>query len=197
MIKIHSCLLKNVYTNLFPLYHFFLQSSTLTPPGPRATTNSNPPITEVVWKKSYLRKSLNGDCEWYIHQGFIQTFIMVSKRTNTKDASLVLYPTATRTIRIVPTTSCKMQTKENLNLMRVANMKPRRTRPVSCRYVFGVLPPKDGTPANKLFCSERDSARRSNKAPARARFLEKRKQEVKNICRYCSLVSVISVHLQI
>jgi len=24
MIKIHSCLLKNVYINLFPLYHFFL-----------------------------------------------------------------------------------------------------------------------------------------------------------------------------
>ena len=59
-------------------------------------------------------------------------------------------------------------------------MKPRRTRPVSCRYVFGVLPPMDGTPANRLFCSERDSARRSNKAPARARFLEK-KQKVKHI----------------
>jgi len=56
----------------------------------------------------------------------------------------------------------------------------------------------DGTPANKLFCSERDSARRSNKAPARARFLEKRIREVKNIIfRYHSLVSVISVHLQI
>jgi len=77
-------------------------------------------------------------------------------------------------------------------------MKPRRTRPVSCRYVFGVLPPKDGTPANKLFCSERDSARRSNKAPARARFLEERKWEVKNITfRFYSLVSVISVHVQI
>jgi len=36
----------------------------------------------------------------------------------------------------------------------------------------------EGTPANRLFCSERDSARRSNKAPASARFL-KEKQEVK------------------
>ena len=42
----------------------------------------------------------------------------------------------------------------------------------------------EGTPANKLFCSERDSARRSNKAPARARFLEKIKQKVYSTIKY-------------
>ena len=98
--------------------------------------------------------------------------MMVSNRTSTNEASLVLYPTATRTIKIVPATSWRMYTKESLNLIRVANINPKSTRPVSWRYVLGVLPPMVGTPANKLFCSERDSASRSNKPPARARFLQ-------------------------
>lgn len=41
-------------------YHSFFFSSMDTPPGPSATTKSRPPMTEVVWKKSYLRKSCMG-----------------------------------------------------------------------------------------------------------------------------------------
>lgn len=41
-------------------YHSFFFSSMDTPPGPRATTSSRPPTTDVVWKKSYLRKSCMG-----------------------------------------------------------------------------------------------------------------------------------------
>lgn len=41
-------------------YHSFFFSSMETPPGPRATTRSKPPITDMVWKKSYLRKSCMG-----------------------------------------------------------------------------------------------------------------------------------------
>lgn len=41
-------------------YHSFFFSSMETPPGPRATTSSKPPITDMVWKKSYLRKSCMG-----------------------------------------------------------------------------------------------------------------------------------------
>lgn len=41
-------------------YHSFFFSSIDTPPGPSATTSSRPPMTEVVWKKSYLRKSCMG-----------------------------------------------------------------------------------------------------------------------------------------
>lgn len=41
-------------------YHFFLCSSIETPPGPRDTIISNPPITDNVWKKSYFKKSRNG-----------------------------------------------------------------------------------------------------------------------------------------
>lgn len=48
-------------------YHFFLCSSIDTPPGPRDTTISSPPITDNVWKKSYLRKSLMGLYEGMVH----------------------------------------------------------------------------------------------------------------------------------
>lgn len=41
-------------------HHSFFFSSMDTPPGPRATTSSRPPMTDVVWKKSYLRKSCMG-----------------------------------------------------------------------------------------------------------------------------------------
>lgn len=41
-------------------YHSFFFSSMDTPPGPRATTRSKPPITDMVWKKSYFRKSCMG-----------------------------------------------------------------------------------------------------------------------------------------
>lgn len=41
-------------------YHSFFFSSMETPPGPSATTSSRPPITDMVWKKSYLRKSCMG-----------------------------------------------------------------------------------------------------------------------------------------
>lgn len=41
-------------------HHSFFFSSMETPPGPRATTRSKPPITDMVWKKSYLRKSCMG-----------------------------------------------------------------------------------------------------------------------------------------
>lgn len=42
------------------LYHFFLCSSIETPPGPRETIMSSPPITDNVWKKSYFKKSRRG-----------------------------------------------------------------------------------------------------------------------------------------
>lgn len=132
-IKIYLCLLKNVYINFFLFYYFFLQLSILISFGLRVIINSNLLIIEVVWKKSYLRKFFNGDCEWYIYYGFIQMFITVSKRINIKDVSLVLYFIVIRIIRIVFNIFCKMQIKENLNLMRVANMKLRRIRLVSCR----------------------------------------------------------------
>ena len=32
-------------------YHFFLDSSIDTPPGPRDTTIKSPPMTESVWKE--------------------------------------------------------------------------------------------------------------------------------------------------
>lgn len=53
--------------NHFFFYHFFLCSSMETPPGPRDTTISSPPITDNVWKKSYLRKSLMGLYEGMVH----------------------------------------------------------------------------------------------------------------------------------
>lgn len=132
-IKIYLCLLKNVYINFFLFYYFFLQLSILISFGLRVIINSNLLIIDVVWKKSYLRKFFNGDCEWYIYYGFIQMFMTVSKRINIKDVSLVLYFIVIRIIRIVFNIFCKMQIKENLNLMRVANMKLRRIRLVSCR----------------------------------------------------------------
>ena len=50
----------NVYLFVFlynVFYHLFFASSILAPPGPKATTNNKPPMTDMVWKKSYLRKS--------------------------------------------------------------------------------------------------------------------------------------------
>ena len=40
---------------------FFLCWSTLTPPGPSATTRRRPPITDMVWKKSYLHRHVSED----------------------------------------------------------------------------------------------------------------------------------------
>jgi len=48
-------------------YHCFLCSSMLTPPGPMDTSISRPPITDMVWKKSYLMKSLVG-----LYEGMVQ-----------------------------------------------------------------------------------------------------------------------------
>ncbi len=58
----------------------------------------------------------------------------------------------------------------------VMNMSTRSTRPPSCMYCFGELSPIDGTPANMLFPSERDSASSSSSPPPRARFLHKHMQ---------------------
>jgi hypothetical protein len=49
-------------------YHFFLCSSIETPPAPRYTTINRPPITDIVWKKSYLRKSRIGLYAGMFHQ---------------------------------------------------------------------------------------------------------------------------------
>lgn len=54
---------------------------------------------------------------------------------------------------------------------RVMNMSTSSTRPPSCMYCFGELSPMDGTPANMLFPSERDSASSSSSPPPSARFL--------------------------
>lgn len=50
-------------------------------------------------------------------------------------------------------------------------MSTSSTRPPSCMYCFGELSPMDGTPANMLFPSERDSASSRSRPPPRARFL--------------------------
>lgn len=54
---------------------------------------------------------------------------------------------------------------------RVMNMSTSSTRPPSCMYCFGELSPMEGTPANMLFPSERDSASSRSRPPPRARFL--------------------------
>lgn len=54
---------------------------------------------------------------------------------------------------------------------RVMNMSTSSTRPPSCIYCFGELSPMEGTPANMLFPSERDSASSRSRPPPRARFL--------------------------
>lgn len=54
---------------------------------------------------------------------------------------------------------------------RVMNMSTSSTRPPSCMYCLGELSPMEGTPANMLFPSERDSASSRSRPPPRARFL--------------------------
>lgn len=49
-------------------YYFFLCSSIETPPGPKLTIISNPPITDKVWKKSYFKKSRRGLYDGIDHQ---------------------------------------------------------------------------------------------------------------------------------
>jgi len=56
--KLLEC--KCFVTEELRFHHFFLDSSMETPPGPSETTINRPPITDSVWKKSYLRKSLIG-----------------------------------------------------------------------------------------------------------------------------------------
>jgi hypothetical protein len=47
--------------------YFFLCSSIDTPPGPRLTIINSPPMTDSVWKKSYLRKSRSGLYDGIVH----------------------------------------------------------------------------------------------------------------------------------
>lgn len=71
-------------------------------------------------------------------------------------------------------TEKKLESKCN----RVINMSTSSTRPPSCMYCFGELSPIDGTPANMLFPSERDSASSRSRPPPRARFLPGMEREV-------------------
>lgn len=75
---------------------------------------------------------------------------------------------------------------------RVMNMSTSSTRPPSCMYCFGELSPMEGTPANMLFPSERDSASRRSRPPPRARFLWKERGWMFNI----SVVSFLNVFIQ-
>lgn len=84
-------------------YHSFFFSSMDTPPGPRATTRSRPPITDMVWKKSYFRKSCMGLYTGIVQKALKYTLMANSQTTRVKAASLVLKPMATKIIRAVPT----------------------------------------------------------------------------------------------
>lgn len=94
-----------------PPHHSFFFSSMETPPGPRATTNSRPPITDVVWKKSYLRKSCMGLYDGMVQKALKVKLMQSSQATRVRAASFVLKPTATRTISAVPTRFCRIWTR--------------------------------------------------------------------------------------
>lgn len=53
------------------------------------------------------------------------------------------------------------------------NINASKIRPASCIKFFGLFSPMDGTPANRLFPSLRDSASTSNNAPINAKFLSR------------------------
>ena len=61
---------------------------------------------------------------------------------------------------------------------RVINMSTSSTRPPSCMYCFGELSPMEGTPANMLFPSERDSASSRSRPPPSARFLKDKPRDM-------------------
>lgn len=70
-------------------------------------------------------------------------------------------------------------------------MSTSSTRPPSCMYCFGELSPMEGTPANMLFPSERDSASSRSRPPPRARFLgeERGWLFLESACLTCSQTS--------
>lgn len=72
-------------------------------------------------------------------------------------------------------------------------MSTSSTRPPSCMYCFGELSPIEGTPANMLFPSERDSANSRSRPPPRARFLgeERGWLFLDGACQTCSQSSRI------
>lgn len=76
---------------------------------------------------------------------------------------------------------------DNSNRNNVINMNANRMRPANCKKFFGLFSPSDGTPANKLRPSLRDSANTSNKAPINAKFRNKKwkshKIEYATVCR--------------
>lgn len=76
---------------------------------------------------------------------------------------------------------------------RVMNMSTSSTRPPSCMYCFGELSPMEGTPANMLFPSERDSASSRSRPPPRARFLgeERGRLYLDGACQSCSQSSLL------
>lgn len=84
--------------------------------------------------------------------------------------------------------------KLNSKRMRVMNMKASNTRPASCIQFLGLLSPKEGTPANRLLPSTRDSANTSSRAPIKAKFLSKNcrshRMEYAIVWKKCLLVSI-------
>lgn len=53
------------------------------------------------------------------------------------------------------------------------NINASKIRPANCMKFFGLFSPIDGTPANKLLPSSRDSAKTNKSAPINAKFLSK------------------------
>ena len=62
-------------------------------------------------------------------------------------------------------------------------MRRRRTRPVSCMYVLGLLcVSKVGTPANTLRASCRDSASKRMRPPDNAKLLQQEDRAISEFC---------------
>lgn len=147
---------------------------------------------KLTWKKSYFKKSLSGLYDGMVHHALWYKFKTLRSATRTSADNFVLYPIVTKTIKIEPTISCKIcvewmlveafykhgvgiLTWRKLNSKRISvmNINASKIRPASCMKFLGLFSPMDGTPANKLFPSLRDSARTSKSAPIRAKFLSK------------------------
>ena len=97
------------------LYHLFLCSSRDTPPGPWETTMSKPPMTDVVWKKSYFKKSLIGLWDGIVHQQLNHTLSVDNHRTRARAHSFVLNPMKTQTMRAPAMTFWRIAPKDASN----------------------------------------------------------------------------------
>ena len=97
----------------------FLYSSTDTVPGPWIMIIMSPPITLIVWKKSYFLKSYITERKLWDQKLCIKIFNQISQNIIITEVSLVLKPTATSRMRHTPTIVMKIL--KNLYFCKVFN----------------------------------------------------------------------------